>query len=76
MGNKGLEYLESLVDNYGIKGVKLYTAEWKGESKGYKLTDPEAVRYLEKCIELGVTNIHVHKGPTIWPLNSDAFDVH
>ena len=74
-GNKGLEYLESLVDNYGIKGVKLYTAEWKGDSKGYKLTDPEAVRYLEKCVELGVTNIHVHKGPTIWPLNSDAFDV-
>jgi predicted TIM-barrel fold metal-dependent hydrolase len=22
-----------------------------------------------------VVNIHVHKGPTIWPLNKDAFDV-
>jgi len=22
-----------------LKGVKLYTAEWRGESKGYKLTD-------------------------------------
>jgi predicted TIM-barrel fold metal-dependent hydrolase len=22
-----------------------------------------------------VTNIHIHKGPTIWPLNKDAFDV-
>ena len=33
------------------------------------------VRYLEKCQELGIKNVHVHKGPTIWPLNRDAFDV-
>ena len=25
--------------------------------------------------ELGIKNIHVHKGPTIWPLDKDAFDV-
>jgi predicted TIM-barrel fold metal-dependent hydrolase len=30
---------------------------------------------LEKCEELGINNIHVHKGPTIYPLNRDAFDV-
>ena len=58
-----------------LKGVKLYTAEWHGTSKGWKLTDPWALRYLEKAQELGVTNIHVHKGPTIWPLNRDSFDV-
>ena len=23
----------------------------------------------------GIRNIHVHKGPTIWPLDKDAFDV-
>jgi len=74
-GEAGLEYLESLVENYGIKGVKLYTAEWRGDSRGWKLTDPWAYRYLEKCNELGIKNIHVHKGPTIWPLNRDAFDV-
>jgi predicted TIM-barrel fold metal-dependent hydrolase len=33
------------------------------------------MRHLEKCQQLGVKNIHVHKGPTIWPLNLDAFDV-
>ena len=27
------------------------------------------------CEELGIKNIHVHKGPTIWPLDKDAFDV-
>ena len=30
---------------------------------------------MEKCRELGIKNIHVHKGPTIRPLNKDAFDV-
>ena len=59
----------------GSKGVKLYTAEWRGGSRGWKLKDPEAYRYLEKCQELGIKNIHVHKGPTIWPLDKDAFDV-
>jgi predicted TIM-barrel fold metal-dependent hydrolase len=74
-GVQGLEQFEALVDKYDLKGVKLYTAEWKGDSKGWKLSDPSATKYLEKCVELGVTNIHVHKGPTIWPLNRDAFDV-
>lgn len=75
-GEAGLEYLESLVERYGIQGVKLYTAEWKGNSKGWKLNDDWALRYLEKCQQLGIKNIHVHKGPTIWPFNRDAFDVH
>ena len=30
---KGLDYLESLVEKYKIKGVKLYTAEWKAPQK-------------------------------------------
>ena len=30
---------------------------------------------MEACQELGIKNIHVHKGPTIWPLDKDAFDV-
>jgi predicted TIM-barrel fold metal-dependent hydrolase len=67
--------LEKNVEAYKWKGVKLYTAEWKGNSKGWKLTDPWAYRYLEKSQELGIKNIHVHKGPTIRPLNKDAFDV-
>ena len=72
---QGLEEFEALVGKYNLKGVKLYTAEWKGDSKGWKLTDEWGVKYLEKCQELGVKNIHVHKGPTIWPLNKDAFDL-
>ncbi|MGH3587675.1 MAG: amidohydrolase family protein [Pseudonocardia sp.] len=74
-GEGGLEALERLHARWNLPGVKLYTAEWKGESKGWKLSDPWAYRYLEKCQELGIRNIHVHKGPTIYPLNRDAFDV-
>lgn len=74
-GDAGIEKLEADVERWGCTGVKLYTAEWKGDSKGWKLTDPESYRYLQKCEELGIKNIHVHKGPTIWPLNRDAFDV-
>lgn len=75
-GEAGLRAFEQLVRRYDLKGVKLYTAEWRGDSHGWKLSTPEAFRYLEKCRELGVKNIHVHKGPTIRPLERDAFDVH
>ncbi|HEX3444171.1 MAG TPA: amidohydrolase family protein [Chthoniobacterales bacterium] len=71
----GLKQLERDAEKYGWRGIKLYTAEWKGDSKGWKLTDPWSYRYLEKSQELGLKNIHVHKGPTIRPLNKDAFDV-
>ena len=74
-GEPGLEVLERDAERYGLQGVKLYTAEWRGDSRGYSLSEPWALRYLAKAQELGITNIHVHKGPTIWPLNRDAFDV-
>ena len=74
-GEAGLDHLRGLSETYRIKGVKLYTAEWRGSSKGYKLSDPDAYKFLEECEKLGVKNIHVHKGPTIIPLNRDAFDV-
>lgn len=74
-GEKALEYIHWMKETYNIQGVKLYTAEWNGESKGYKLDDPASVRSLELCDKLGIKNIHVHKGPTIIPLNKDAFAV-
>jgi uncharacterized protein len=74
-GDVGLEQLRADVERYGSKGVKLYTAEWNNGSRGYKLSDPASYRFLEAAQELGIKNIHVHKGPTIWPLDKDAFDV-
>ncbi|MGD9530874.1 amidohydrolase family protein [Pseudonocardia sp.] len=73
-GDEGLRRLERDAKEYGLKGVKLYTAEWHEDgSRGFKLTDPECYRFLEKAQELGIKNVHAHKGPTIWPLNKDAF---
>jgi predicted TIM-barrel fold metal-dependent hydrolase len=74
-GDAGMKQLEADVERYGLKGVKMYTAEWRQGSRGWTLKDPEAYRFLEKSQELGIKNVHVHKGPTIWPLDKDAFDV-
>jgi uncharacterized protein len=72
---RGLDELRRQKEEYAIQGVKLYTAEWKGDSRGWKLSDDAAKPYFELCEELGIRNIHVHKGPTIWPLDRDSFDV-
>jgi predicted TIM-barrel fold metal-dependent hydrolase len=46
-GEAGLDRLDELSERYKIQGVKLYTAEWRGDSKGYKLSDPGVQRYFE-----------------------------
>jgi len=74
-GTAALEQLEIDAKKYNMQGVKLYTAEWHEGSRGWKLDDEIAKPFYAKCIELGIKNIHVHKGPTIWPLDKDAFDV-
>ncbi|MBW0103326.1 amidohydrolase family protein [Pseudonocardia sp. KRD291] len=74
-GQKGLDEFDADMAKYHHKGIKLYTAEWNGDSRGFKLTDPECYRFLQHAQDAGVKNVHVHKGPTIWPLDKDAFDV-
>jgi hypothetical protein len=73
-GEAGLQRLEEDAKRYNLQGVKLYTAEWYQGSRGWRLDDEQSKPFLEKCNELGIRNIHVHKGPTIWPLDKDAFD--
>ncbi|MEO0822344.1 MAG: amidohydrolase family protein [Pseudomonadota bacterium] len=75
-GEKALEYIHFLKETYDIKGIKFYTAEWNGDSKGYRMDEPAAYKCLELCEKLGIRNVHLHKGPTIIPLSKDAFDVH
>lgn len=84
-GEEGKRQLESDVRTYRIKPwqmrhVKLYTAEWKqvnGQlSRGWRLDSREAFEFLEFNKELGIDIQVPHKGPTVWPLSKDAFDVH
>ena len=73
-GDAGLKQLEEDAKKWNLKGVKVYTAEWHETARAAGgWTRPEAYRFLEKCQELGIKNIHAHKGPTIWPLDKDAF---
>jgi len=72
----GLDAFHQMVEEYPIQGLKLYTAEWRDGSRGWRLNDPWAYKYLDLCQELGIKNLHVHKGPTVYPLSRDAFDVH
>ncbi|MEA1932200.1 amidohydrolase family protein [Halohasta litorea] len=74
-GEAGLEELERQKEERDILGAKVYTAEWKGDSKGWRLDSDDSFEFLQKCADLGIKNIHAHKGPTIRPLNKDAFDV-
>ncbi len=74
-GEEGMAYLEELHEAHELQGVKVYTAEWRGESKGWRLDSDESFEFLQKCVDLGIKNVHAHKGPTIRPLNRDAFDV-
>ncbi len=73
---QGLEELRQMARDYPVQGIKLYTAEWRDGSRGWSLADEWAYKHLEVCQELGIKNIHIHKGPTIYPLDKDAFDVH
>jgi uncharacterized protein len=74
-GEAGLKQLEEDAKRYNLQGCKLYTAEWRDGSRGWTLADEECKPFYAKCKELGIKNLHVHKGPTIWPLDKDAFDV-
>jgi len=60
----GLDAFRQMVAEYPIQGLKLYTAEWRNGSRGWRLNDPWAYKYFALCQELGIRNIHVHKGPT------------
>jgi predicted TIM-barrel fold metal-dependent hydrolase len=57
-----LETLESHVKDTKIDGLKLYP--WDATSKGGWWTDDEDLAYplWERCLELGVNKIHIHKG--------------
>lgn len=70
-----LEQVEYQVTELGMRGFKWYTAEWRGESRGWRANDPAVFPLYEKCIELGVQNMHFHKGPAVEPLALERFDV-
>jgi predicted TIM-barrel fold metal-dependent hydrolase len=67
--------VERQVKECGVRGFKWYTAEWRGASRGWNANDPEVFPCYEKCLELGIKNMHFHKGPAVEPLTLAKFDV-
>jgi uncharacterized protein len=50
----GVDPFRRMVAEYPISGLKLYTAEWRNGSRGWRLNDPWAYRYLALSQELGI----------------------
>ena len=72
---KALEEVTRQITECDVQGFKWYTAEWRGESRGWKANDPMVFPLYEKCLALGVKNMHFHKGPAVEPLSLEKFDV-
>jgi predicted TIM-barrel fold metal-dependent hydrolase len=72
---KALDEIARQVGDCEVQGFKWYTAEWRGESRGWKANDPLVFPLYEQCIALGVKNMHFHKGPAVEPLSLEKFDV-
>ena len=56
-----LEAMDELAGKWRISAWKTYT-QWGPDGRGYFLTDPVGVRFIEKARALGVKTIAVHKG--------------
>jgi len=67
--------VERQIKDCGVQGFKWYTAEWRGPSRGWSANDPMVFPLYEKCLALGVKNMHFHKGPAVEPLSLAKFDV-
>jgi uncharacterized protein len=71
-GEEGIRALRRSAEQFGFRGCMLQLTEWRKGSRGWPLTHAGTYRYLEECMELGIKNIHVPKGPTVWPLDNDS----
>lgn len=70
-----LEEFERQITKLGVQGFKWYTAEWRGDSKGWRADDPMMWPFYKKAVELGCKHMHFHKGPGVAPLALGGFDV-
>jgi predicted TIM-barrel fold metal-dependent hydrolase len=74
-GRKAIDDLERQVEEWDIVGVKLYPVDIiDGILRTLRLNDPKVMYpLLEKCRELGVSTIAIHKSVPIGPAPLSAF---
>lgn len=74
---KAIEEMERMVDDHGIRGIKLYPAQYyRGRTIPHRLDDPAFGHPLiERAIELGVKSVAVHKAVPFGPMGAPPFGV-
>jgi len=74
-GPKALDDLQEQVETWDIKGVKLYPVDFiDGKLQSYLMSDEKVVYpMLERCRELGVKTIAIHKAQPLGGAPMDPF---
>jgi predicted TIM-barrel fold metal-dependent hydrolase len=74
-GQKALDDLEEQAETWDIKGVKLYPVDFiDGKLQSYLMSDERIVYpMLEKCRELGVKTVAIHKAQPLGGAPMDPF---
>jgi predicted TIM-barrel fold metal-dependent hydrolase len=74
-GRKAVEDIERQAEEWDIIGVKLYPVDFiDGELKSFQMSDQEMVYpVLERCQELGVQTVAIHKALPLGGAPMDAF---
>lgn len=72
-----IEQMERMVDDHGIRGIKLYPAQYyRGRTLPHRLDDPALGQPLiERAVELGVRSVAVHKAVPFGPMGAPPFGV-
>ena len=76
-GRVALEKIDEQLSSFNIDGVKLYPAVYyAGRSIGWRMDDRDvAYPLFEHMLELGITNVAVHKAIPLGPSDVDTFHV-
>lgn len=74
-GSKALEELEKQVIDWGVDGIKLYPVDIiDGKMRSFAMGD-EKIAYpvLQKCVDLGISTVAIHKALPLGTAPLDAF---
>jgi hypothetical protein len=76
-GKHAVDELERQHELLGAIGVKLYPSSWREhEHRGWRMDDPEvAYPVFEKCRELGIKMVAIHKNFAFGPVPLDPYRV-
>ena len=70
-----LGQVDHQVKDLGMRGFKWYTGRMARGVARVEGQRPDGFQLYGLCIELGITNMHFHKGPAMEPLALEKFDV-